>query len=110
MFRKILLLLALSVVVATAAQAATRSVLYVANSQGDDITVIDMATQKVIATIKAGPIVHGICAQQDGRRAFATIESEHTLKVIDTKTNTVADSIALPGQPNECAATNDGRY
>jgi YVTN family beta-propeller protein len=92
------------------AQAATRSVLYVANSQGDDITVIDLATQKVITTLKVGPIVHGICAQGDGRRAFATIESEHSLKVIDTKTNTVTDTIALGGQPNECAATTDGHY
>ena len=87
------------------AQAATRSILYVANSQGDDITVIDVATQKILTTIKVGPIVHGVCAQGDGRRAFATIESEHSLKVIDTRTNTVTDTIALGGQPNECAAT-----
>src|SRR5476649_1893785 len=109
MFRKILVGLALCAVAASA-QAATRPILYVANSQGDDITVIDLPTQKVLTTIKVGPIVHGVCAQGDGRRAFATIESEHTLKVIDTKTNTVTDSIALPGQPNECAATTDGHY
>lgn len=92
------------------AQAATRSMLYVANSQGDDITIIDLATQKVVKTLKVGPIVHGVCAQADGRRAFATIESEHSLKVIDTRTNEVTDTIPLGGQPNECAATNDGRY
>jgi len=101
------LLLAL-LLMASAVQA--RPILYVANSQGDDITVIDLPTQKVMTTIKVGPIVHGVCAQGDGRRAFATIESEHTLKVIDTQKNTVIDSIALPGQPNECAATNDGKY
>ena len=109
MFRKILVGLALCVVTASA-QAATRPILYVANSQGDDITVIDLPTQKVLTTIKVGPIVPGVCAQADGRKAFATIESEHTLKVIDTKTNKVTDSIALPGQPNECAATTDGHY
>src|SRR5476649_888008 len=109
MFRKVLLVLALCAAAGTA-QAATRSILYVANSQGDDITVIDVATQKVLTTIKVGPIVHGVCAQGDGRKAFATIESEHALKVIDTKTNTVTDTIALPGQPNECAATTDGHY
>jgi YVTN family beta-propeller protein len=87
-----------------------RPILYVANSQGDDITVIDLPTQKIMTTIKVGPIVHGVCAQGDGRRAFATIESEHTLKVIDTGKNAVIDSIALPGQPNECAATADGKY
>ena len=92
------------------AEAATRSILYVANSQGDDITIIDLATQKVIKTLKVGPLVHGVCAQADGRRAFVTIESENSLKVIDTGTNTVTDTIPLGGRPNECAATNDGRY
>jgi YVTN family beta-propeller protein len=111
MIRKSLALLALLLAATGAwAQGPTRSILYVANSQGDDITVIDLATQKVMTTIKVGPIVHGVCAQADGRRAFATIESEHTLKVIDTRTNSVTDTIQLPGQPNECAATNDGHY
>lgn len=107
-----LLLLALGAAwaMAGAAQAATRSLLYVANSQGDDITIIDLATQKIVKTMKVGPIVHGVCAQADGRRAFATVESENALKIIDTKTNTVTDSIPLGGRPNECAATNDGRY
>ncbi len=104
-------ILALAIFCAAAVSAAEgRSILYVANSQGDDITVIDLATQKVMTTFKVGPIVHGVCAQADGRRAFATIESEHALKVIDTKTNTVTDTIALGGQPNECAATSDGHY
>jgi len=110
MIRKLVLGALCAVAMTGNAQAATRSLLYVANSQGDDISIIDLATQKVIKTLKVGPIVHGVCAQADGRRAFATIESENSLKVIDTKTNTVTDSIALGGRPNECAATNDGRY
>jgi len=110
MIRKLVLGALCAVALTGNAQAATRSLLYVANSQGDDISIIDLATQKVIKTLKVGPIVHGVCAQADGRRAFATIESENSLKVIDTKTNTVTDSIALGGRPNECAATNDGRY
>ncbi|MFO1247881.1 MAG: hypothetical protein U1E93_06620 [Alphaproteobacteria bacterium] len=107
MLKKILALAA-ACLAATAADA--RPLLYVANSQGDDITIIDLPTQKIIKTLIVGPIVHGVCAQEDGRRAFATIESEHSLKVIDTKTNTVTDTIALGGQPNECAATSDGHY
>jgi len=110
MIRKLVLGAFCAIAMAGNAQAATRSLLYVANSQGDDISIIDLATQKVIKTLKVGPIVHGVCAQADGRRAFATIESENSLKVIDTKTNTVTDTIALGGRPNECAATNDGRY
>jgi len=80
------------------------------SDRGHDITIIDMATQKVISTLKVGALVHGICAQGDGRKAFVTIESNHTLRVLDTKTNTITDTIELPGRPNECAATIDGRY
>src|SRR5215472_458083 len=110
MFRKTLLFLGLSAAAIAGAQAATRPILYVANSQGDDVTVIDLQTQKVISTVKVGPIVHGVCAPADGRHAYVTIESEHALKVIDTKTNAVTDTIALPGQPNECAASIAGHY
>ncbi len=107
MLRKILPLLAVALL---ASPAAGRPILYVANSQGDDITVIDLPTQKILTTLKVGPLVHGVCAQGDGRRAFATIESENALKVIDTRANAVIDTIALPGRPNECAATIDGHY
>src|ERR1700723_1358123 len=49
--------LGLSPAAMAGAQAATRPILYVANSQGDDVTVIYLATQKVMTTIKVGSIV-----------------------------------------------------
>src|SRR4029079_3521304 len=110
MIRKLVLGAFCAIAMAGNAQAATRSLLYVANSQGDDISIIDLATQKVINTLKVGPIVHGVCAQADGRRAFATIESENSLKVIDTRTNEATGTIPLVVHAHECAATNDGRY
>ena len=84
--------------------------LYVSNSLGDDITVIDLATDKVVGAIRVGDQVHGLCAPSDGRRLFTTIESENNLKVIDTSTDKVVDTIALTGRPNQCASTPDGRY
>ena len=84
--------------------------LYVSNSEGDDITVIDLATYKVIADIQVGEQVHGLCAPSDGRRLFTTIESENNLKVIDTTTDKVVDTIPLTGRPNQCASTPNGRY
>ena len=107
MIRKRFAVLALCAL-ATAADA--RTLLYVGNSLGDDVTVIDPATQKVVTTIKVGKQVHGICATADGRKAFVTVESTHQLQIVDTKTSAVVDSIALPGQPNQCAATDDGHY
>jgi len=84
--------------------------LYVTNSLGDNITVIDLKTFKVLRDIKVGEHVHGLCAPSDGRRLFTTIEAEDKLKVIDTTTGSVVDAISLTGRPNQCAATPDGRF
>jgi YVTN family beta-propeller protein len=84
--------------------------LYVTNSLGDDITVIDLKTFKVVRDIKVGEHVHGLCAPADGRRLFTTIEAEDKLKVIDTASGSVVDAICLTGRPNQCAATPDGRF
>jgi YVTN family beta-propeller protein len=90
--------------------AGAKTMLYVGNSSGSDVSVIDLAKRQVIATIPLAHLVHGVCAPADGRHVFATVESDHTLRVIDTATNKATDAIALPGQPNQCAATSDGRY
>jgi YVTN family beta-propeller protein len=84
--------------------------LYVTNSLGDDITVIDLGTLKVDGDIRVGKEVHGICAPADGRELFTTIESENNLKIIDTATDKVVATVPLTGRPNQCAATPDGRF
>jgi YVTN family beta-propeller protein len=84
--------------------------LYVTNSEGDDITVIDLEGLKVIGDIKVGDHVHGAAMQADGRRLFTTVESDRTLKVIDTATDRIIDTIKLTQVPNQCAVTPDGRY
>jgi YVTN family beta-propeller protein len=101
-------IIALTVAGASSTNRMTR--LYVTNSLGDDITVIDLGTFKVIDDIKVGKHVHGLCAPADGRRLFTTIESEDKLKVIDTVTGSVVDAVSLTGRPNQCAATPDGRF
>jgi YVTN family beta-propeller protein len=107
MFKIMAALLALC---ACAAPAEARTLLYVGNSIGDDVSVIDPAIGKVVATIKVGKQVHGVCAPADGKTAYVTVESTHQLQIVDTRTNTVTGAIALPGQPNECAVTSDGHY
>jgi YVTN family beta-propeller protein len=106
--------LAVSIVTLTAAAASSSTDrmtrLYVTNSLGNNITVIDLKTFKVVRDIKVGEQVHGLCAPADGRRLFTTIEAEDNLKVIDTATGTVVDAIPLTGRPNQCASTPDGRF
>lgn len=106
--RSAIALLAITGSCACAARAGTR--IYVTNSEGDDITVIDLASRKVVADIRVGKGVHGACAPADGRTLFTTIESENNLKVIDTAANKVVETIPLTGRPNQCASTPDGHY
>lgn len=58
-----------------AASSGARMLLYVDNSLGDDISVIDLGTLKIVDTIKVGNQPHALCAPADGRRLFTTIES-----------------------------------
>ena len=84
--------------------------LYVDNSEGDDVSVIDLKTLNTVDDIHLGDKVHGLAIQADGRRLFATIESDNTLRVVDTATNKVIATIKLTGRPNQCAVTPDGHY
>jgi YVTN family beta-propeller protein len=97
-------------VLSAGSSAAQTFTLYVGNSRGDDIDVIDMASLKVTGVIKAAERVHGVCVQADGKRLFATVESDHTLRIIDTATQQTIGTVKVPGRPNQCAATPDGKY
>jgi YVTN family beta-propeller protein len=84
--------------------------LYVGNSRGDDISIIDIASLKVTGAIKAGERVHGVCVQADGKRLFTTVESDQTLRIIDTASQQTVATVKVSGRPNQCAATPDGKY
>ncbi len=84
--------------------------LYVGNSRGDNVSVIDLVSLKVIRDITVGPHVHGVALTPDGRRLFTTSEADHTLITSDTETHKIIGTVKLPGKPNQCAVTPDGRY
>jgi YVTN family beta-propeller protein len=84
--------------------------LYVGNSRGDDVSIVDLASLKVIGDIQVGKRVHCVALTPDGRRLFTTSEVDHTLIISDTATHKTIGTVPLPGKPNECAVTPDGRY
>src|SRR5215470_12719351 len=93
-----------------AAMVMAQDLLYVGNSRGDDISIIDMASLKVIGDIKLGDRIHGVTVQPDGKRLFVTVESDHTLRIIDTATQQVIGTVKVSGRPNQVAVTPDGKY
>src|SRR5207302_11094435 len=80
-------------------------------SRGRNISIIDLISLQVTGTIDVGgERVHGVAVQSDGRRLFTTVESDHTLRIIDTTTNKIVGTVKLSGRPNQCAVTPDGKY
>jgi YVTN family beta-propeller protein len=105
-----LLFLYLCFEIPTPAASAQKVRLYVDNSEGDDVSVIDLKTLNPVDDIRLADKVHGLAIQADGRWLFATIESDNTLRVVDTATDKVSATIKLTGRPNQCAVTPDGHY
>lgn len=89
---------------------AENQLLYVGNSRGDDISIVDLNSFKVVGDIKLGDRIHGVTVQPDGKRLFVTVESDHTLRIVDTATRQTIGSVKVSGRPNQVAVTPDGKY
>ena len=79
------------------------------NSAGDNLHLIDAATNKVVGEVTGVERLHGAVATPDGNWLYAANESETTVDVINVKTLKVTKKIPLSGHPNNIAITPDGR-
>ena len=82
--------------------------VYITNSAGDSIHVIDPATNKVVQVIKGIEAAHGIGFAPDGKRVYVSNEADSTLDVIDRKSGKIVRKVSLSGHPNNIAVTKDG--
>lgn len=87
-----------------------QSLLLVTNSEGDDISVIDLEHLIPAGDWKVGEHPHGIAVPANGRLAYTTIETEKVLKSLDPSSGKVLSTLALPGRPNQCAVTPNGKF
>ena len=78
------------------------------NAAGDNIHVIDPATNLVVGTIEDIEVPHGVAIAPDGGRIYVTNESLSTLDVVDAKTLKVFKRIPLSGRPNNVAVSKNG--
>ena len=105
--RRLTLALALVAGIASAATGQVRIVQ--TNSQGDNISLIDPATNQVVAEVKGIPINHGAAASPDGTRLYFSSEAEQTLHAVDAATLQPIKKIPLSGRPNNISISPDGR-
>jgi YVTN family beta-propeller protein len=83
--------------------------IYITNSAGDAINVIDPETNKVVQTIKGIEAAHGINFSPDGSRVYVSNESTSTLDVFDQKTGNLLKHVPLTNHPNNITVAKDGR-
>src|SRR5580704_10403336 len=82
--------------------------VYITNSAGDAIDVIDPATNKGVQQIKDIEAAHGINFAKDGSKVFVSNEATSTLDVFDRESGALIKKIALSDHPNNIAVTPQG--
>jgi YVTN family beta-propeller protein len=93
---------------ATVAASHSNARIYVTNSAGNTIDVIDPASNKVVQTIRGIELPHGVTFSPDGARVYISNESESVLDVVDQKSGEILKKIPLSARPNNIAITKDG--
>ena len=88
---------------------AKKARIFQTNSAGDNVHVIDPATNKVVGVISGIEVNHGVAIAPDGSRIYVSNEAESTLDFVDGKTFKVTDHVKLSGHPNNIAVGKDGK-
>jgi YVTN family beta-propeller protein len=84
------------------------ALIYVTNSAGDSIHVIDPTTNKVVQEIKGVEAAHGIAPAPDGSRVYVSNEADSTLDVFDRESGALIKKVPLSNHPNNIAVTKNG--
>jgi len=79
------------------------------NSAGDNVHIIDPATNKVVGVIEGIEVGHGAGTSPDGTRIYVSDEAMSTLDFVDAKTLKVIKQVPLSGHPNNMAVGKDGK-
>ena len=78
------------------------------NSAGDNVHLIDPATNTVVGIIRGIEAGHGAGAAPDGSRIYVSDEAESTLDIVDAKSLAILNKVPLSGHPNNMAVGKDG--
>lgn len=68
---------------------------YITNRASDTVTVVDVATNIVVATIAVGRVPHGVTANPFGTRVYVLNTLDDTVSVIDAATRTVIATVPV---------------
>src|SRR3990167_4402835 len=72
---------------------------YITNEGNNNVSVIDIATNTVTATVGVGSTPAGMAVNPAGTRAYVTNWGSNSVSVIDTGTNTVTATVSVGFNP-----------
>ena len=101
---------ALAAALCLAPGASAEQKLYVLWSAQDSMSAIDVATDRIVATIEVGELPHGIASPASQDVLYVTAEGIDQLTVVDTRRDEVIARHPVGGRPNEIDVTSDGRF
>jgi len=84
--------------------------VYVANTDGATISIIDPSTNQVIGEIPVSKNPHAVLLSPDKSRFYVPSESQDVLDVMDRPSLKSIARVPLGRRPNNLAITSDGRY
>ena len=88
--------------------ALTGTHLYVANSGGNSVSMINLDTNTVSAPISVGTNPTGLAVSPDGKWVYVANQGSNTVSVINAATNTIVGSpIAVGSQPTSVVISAD---
>jgi YVTN family beta-propeller protein len=82
--------------------------IYITNSAGNTVDVIDSSTNQVVQVIRGIELPHGVVFSPDGKRVYISNESESIVDVVDRESAKILKKVALSGHPNNLTITKDG--
>jgi YVTN family beta-propeller protein len=83
---------------------------FITDQTGDEISVLDLASKRVVAEIPVAGKPAGIAIARDGRTAYVTSTEGKFVSLIETVSRNIVAKIAVPDTPLGIAAASGGAF
>src|SRR6266481_9833698 len=83
---------------------------YVPNERSGTISVIDTASDEVVATIKTGGKPRGTAVAPDGRWLYVSDQPSGSLLVVDLGKREIAERVPVGASPEGVGISRDGEW
>ncbi len=80
---------------------------YVSNARDNTISVIDLASNKVVTNLPAGALPHGLTLSLEKHFLYVTNSGSATVSIFDISNNQKVSDITVGSEPQELALTPD---